>query len=159
MEKISNKDLKMTNYQVMMNGAELTEISNLEERGENRLNPRTGFGEREGGEIDNLSAPAVERGPIDLEKEILINRTQTHQTAEKEMIREEEHEEVSSREEEMRDPFLEELPSREEDGIEMEELIRNKEERDELERERRKRRREEEHRGYQRSGEEPEKRQ
>ena len=43
----------------------------------------------------------------------------------------------------MRDPFLEELPSREEDGIEMEELQRNKQERDEVERGRRKMRREE----------------
>ena len=59
----------------------------------------------------------------------------------------------------MRDPFQEELPSREEDGIEMEELRRNKRERDEVERERRKRRREEENSGYKRSGEEPEKRQ
>ena len=60
---------------------------------------------------------------------------------------------------EMRDPFLEELPSSAEDVIEMEEIRRNKRERDEVDRGRRKRRREEEHRGYKRSGEEPEKRQ
>ena len=59
----------------------------------------------------------------------------------------------------MRDPFLEELPSREENEIEMEELQRNKWQRDEVERGRRKRRREEAHRGYKRSGDEPEKRQ
>ena len=53
----------------------------------------------------------------------------------------------------------EDLPSREEDGIEMEELCRDKRERDEVERGRRKRRREEEHRGYKKSGKEPEKRQ
>ena len=58
----------------------------------------------------------------------------------------------------MRDPFLEELPSREKDGIEMEELQRNNQERDEMERGRRKRRREEEHRGYKRSRDEPVKR-
>ena len=59
----------------------------------------------------------------------------------------------------MRDPSLEELPSSAEDAIEMEEIRRNKRERDEVDRGRRTRRREEEHRGYKRSGEEPEKRQ
>ena len=59
----------------------------------------------------------------------------------------------------MRDPFLEDLPSSAEDAIEMEEIRRNKRERDEVDRGRRKRRREEEHRGYKRKGEEPEKRQ
>ena len=66
---------------------------------------------------------------------------------------------IPSSQVEMRDPFLEELPSSTEDVIEMEELRRNKQERDGVDRERRKRRREEEHRGYKRSGEEPEKRQ
>ena len=59
----------------------------------------------------------------------------------------------------MRDPFLEELPFGEENGIEMEELQRNKRQRDEGERGRRKRKSEAEHRGYKRSREEPEKRQ
>ena len=53
----------------------------------------------------------------------------------------------------MRDPSLEELPSSAEDAIEMEELRRNKRERDKVDRGRRKRRKEEEHRGYKRSGE------
>ena len=66
---------------------------------------------------------------------------------------------LPSSEEEMRDPFLEDLPSSAEDAIEMEEIRRNKRERDEVDRGRRKRRREEEHRGYKRKGEEPEKRQ
>ena len=66
---------------------------------------------------------------------------------------------LTSSEVEMRDSFLEELPSSAEYVKEMEELRRNKRERDEVDRGRRKRRREEEHRGYKRSGEEPEKRQ
>ena len=73
-------------------------------------------------------------------------RTQTDQPAEKEMIREDK--EGMDREEKgegrWRPSSPEELPSREEDGIEMEELRRDKQERDDVERERRKRRREEE---------------
>ena len=72
----------------IMNRAELTEIPNLEERGENLLNPRTDSGEGEGREMDNSGSPAVGRGSIDQEMENVIIRIQTDQTAEKEMIRE-----------------------------------------------------------------------
>ena len=64
------------------------------------------------------------RGPIDLEMEKIISTTQTDQTTEKEMIREDkEHVDMEEKEEGRGRPSSpEELPSREEDAIEMEEL-------------------------------------
>ena len=114
-------------------------------------------------------SPAVEGGPFELELKDVTFRSTTDQFLKNKVIREEEGNvdmegegegggvnptptDLPSSEVEMRDPFLE-------DAIEMEEIRRNKRERDEVDRGRRKRRREKEHRGYKRSGEEPEKRQ
>ena len=47
----------------MMSGAELTEIPNLGERGENQLIPRPDSGEGEGVRVENPIAPSVEGGP------------------------------------------------------------------------------------------------
>ena len=126
--------------------------------------------------MENPIAPAVEGGPLESEMKDVTFRSMTDQFLGNKVIREEEGNvdmegggegggvnptptDLPSSKVEMRDPFLEELPSREENEIEMEELQRNKRQRDEVERGRRKRRREEEHRGYKRSGDEPEKRQ
>ena len=106
----------------------------------------------------------------------MIIRTQTDQSTEKDVIREDKEDmdmeeegeggevpptpaDLPSREEEMREPSPEKLPYREESEVEMEEQHREKQERDKVERGRRKRRREKEHRGSKRSGEEPERRQ
>ena len=119
-------------------------------------------------------SPAVEGGPLELELKDVTFRSTTDQFLRNKVIRKEEGNvdmqgegegvnpnptNLPSSEVEMIDPSLEELPSSAEDAIEMEEIRRNKRERDEVDRGRRKRRREEEHRGYKRSGEEPEKRQ
>ena len=118
--------------------------------------------------------PAVEGGPLELKCKDVTSRSPTNEFLRNEVIREEEGNvdmegegegvnptptSLPSNEVEMRDPSLEELLSSPEDAIEMEEIRRNKRERDEVDRGRRKRRREEEHRGYKRKGEEPEKRQ
>ena len=125
--------------------------------------------------MENPIAPAVEGGPLESEMQDVTFRSRTDQFLGNKVIREEEENvdmegggdgggvnptsaDLPSREVEMRDPFLEELPFSAEDVIEMEEIRRNKQERDEVDRERRKRRREEELRGYKRSGEEPKKR-
>ena len=84
--------------------------------------------------MDNSSTPAVGS-----------RNGRRDQTAEKEMIRvDKEDEDMEEKGEGRGRPSsAEDLPSREEDGIEMEELCRDKRERDEVERGRRKRRREE----------------
>ena len=119
-------------------------------------------------------APAVEGGPLELECKDVTISPQTNEFLGNEVIREEEGNvdmegegegvnptptSLPSSEAKMRDPSLEELPSSPEDEIEMEEIRRNKRERDEADRGRRKRRREEDHRGYKRKGGEPERRQ
>ena len=72
----------------MMLGAELTEIPNLGEGGENGLVSRTDSGEGEGITMENPIAPAVEGGPLEQEMENMIIRTQTDQPAERKVIRE-----------------------------------------------------------------------
>ena len=67
-----------------MNGAELAEVPNLEEGGEIWIIVMTDSGEREGSELENSTAPAVEGGPLDQGMENVITRTRTGKSTEKE---------------------------------------------------------------------------
>ena len=73
-----------------MSGAELTEIPNLGERGENRLIPRPDSGEGEGVRVENPIASAVEGGPLESEMQDVKLRSRTDQFLDNKVIREEE---------------------------------------------------------------------
>ena len=71
----------------MMSGAELTEIPNLGELGENRLIPRTDY--EEGVRVENPMSPAVEGGPLELELKDVTFRSTTDQFLRNEVKRRE----------------------------------------------------------------------